>query len=92
MLLRYHRIRDRRVRSGCSGRDERSRERLVVEEDPGVAVFVVPAGLELLHGLEHAVELGVADEGYECGFGAGAVGEEGEEAGLDGVSRTQGLE
>ena len=46
------------------------RERLLVEEDPGVAEARVEAALELGHARERAVQLGVADEHQEDGAGA----------------------
>jgi hypothetical protein len=38
-------------------------KRLVVEERPGVIEFAVPCSLKIFHGLDHAVEFAIADQG-----------------------------
>lgn len=62
-------------------------EGFVVEEYPGVLVFVIPVIFELDHALLYAFELLVADEGYEGGFGFRGLCEAGEGVFVvDGVS------
>ena len=41
-------------------------EWLLVEENPGILVLMVPAQFQLRHALHDAFELGVADQAYEC--------------------------
>lgn len=45
----------------------------VVEEGPGVVELVVPGSFEVFHGLDHAVDFFIADEGEDCCVDAGGV-------------------
>lgn len=46
----------------------------VVEEGPGVVEFVVPGPFEVSHGLDHAVNFLVADEGEDGCIDSGGIG------------------
>ena len=49
-------------------------EGLVVEEGPGVVEFVVPGSFEIAHGLDHAVDFFIADEGEDGGVDSRGIG------------------
>ena len=49
-------------------------EGFVVEEGPGVVEFVVPGSFEVAHGLDHAVDFFIADEGKDGGIDSRGVG------------------
>lgn len=49
-------------------------EGFVVEEGPGVVEFVVPGSFEIAHGLNHAVDFFIANEGEDGGVDSRGVG------------------